>query len=152
GVSIWTNDLRRAHRMAGKIEAGMIWVNSWFLRDLRTPFGGMKDSGIGRVGGMLSFDFFTELSNDCIELYRMIKLTEKMTRVIENYSHILFDAENSKQEVPPLTEGTPNLTVQDAYQIQLTNVQKKVEEGNYITGKKIGLTSLAMQESLGVSE
>lgn len=82
----------------------------------------------------------------------MINLTEKMTRVIENYSHILFDAENSKQEVPPLTEGTPNLTVQDAYQIQLTNVQKKVEEGNYITGKKIGLTSLAMQESLGVSE
>jgi len=67
GVSIWTNDLRRAHRMAGKIEAGMIWVNSWFLRDLRTPFGGMKDSGIGRVGGMHSFDFFTELSNVCIK-------------------------------------------------------------------------------------
>ncbi|GAB7389165.1 aldehyde dehydrogenase [Bacillaceae bacterium] len=67
-ASIWTNDLRRAHRVAGQIEAGIIWVNTWFLRDLRTPFGGMKQSGIGREGGMHSFEFFTELKNICIKL------------------------------------------------------------------------------------
>ncbi|MFC3885134.1 aldehyde dehydrogenase [Bacillus songklensis] len=67
-ASIWTNDLRRAHRVAGQIEAGIIWVNTWFLRDLRTPFGGMKQSGIGREGGMHSFEFYSELSNICIKL------------------------------------------------------------------------------------
>ncbi|WP_110929270.1 aldehyde dehydrogenase [Bacillus massiliglaciei] len=67
-ASIWTNDLRRAHRVAGEIEAGIIWVNSWFLRDLRTPFGGMKQSGIGREGGAHSFEFYSELSNICIKL------------------------------------------------------------------------------------
>jgi aminomuconate-semialdehyde/2-hydroxymuconate-6-semialdehyde dehydrogenase len=67
-ASIWTNDLRRAHRVAGDIEAGIIWVNTWFLRDLRTPFGGMKHSGIGREGGMHSFEFYSELSNVCIKL------------------------------------------------------------------------------------
>lgn len=67
-ASLWTNDLRRAHRVAGQIEAGIIWVNTWFLRDLRTPFGGMKQSGIGREGGMHSFEFFSELTNICIKL------------------------------------------------------------------------------------
>lgn len=67
-ASLWTNDLRRAHRVAGQIEAGIIWVNTWFLRDLRTPFGGMKQSGIGREGGMHSFEFYSELSNICIKL------------------------------------------------------------------------------------
>jgi aminomuconate-semialdehyde/2-hydroxymuconate-6-semialdehyde dehydrogenase len=67
-ASIWTNDLRRAHRVAGQIEAGIVWVNTWFLRDLRTPFGGMKQSGIGREGGMHSFEFYTELTNICIKL------------------------------------------------------------------------------------
>ena len=67
-ASIWTNDLRRAHRVAGQIEAGIVWVNSWFLRDLRTPFGGMKQSGIGREGGMHSFEFYSELTNICIKL------------------------------------------------------------------------------------
>ncbi|MGA8943900.1 MAG: aldehyde dehydrogenase [Thermoactinomyces sp.] len=67
-ATIWTNDLRRAHRVAGQIEAGIIWINTWFLRDLRTPFGGMKQSGIGREGGMHSFEFYTELKNICIKL------------------------------------------------------------------------------------
>jgi aminomuconate-semialdehyde/2-hydroxymuconate-6-semialdehyde dehydrogenase len=67
-ASIWTNDLRRAHRVAAQIEAGIIWVNTWFLRDLRTPFGGMKQSGIGREGGIHSFEFYTELTNVCIKL------------------------------------------------------------------------------------
>jgi aminomuconate-semialdehyde/2-hydroxymuconate-6-semialdehyde dehydrogenase len=67
-ASIWTNDLRRAHRVAGQIEAGTIWVNTWFLRDLRSPFGGMKQSGIGREGGMHSFEFYSELTNICIKL------------------------------------------------------------------------------------
>jgi aminomuconate-semialdehyde/2-hydroxymuconate-6-semialdehyde dehydrogenase len=67
-ATIWTNNLRRAHRVAHQIEAGIIWVNTWFLRDLRTPFGGMKHSGIGRTGGMHSLDFYTELSNITIKL------------------------------------------------------------------------------------
>lgn len=67
-ASIWTNDLRRAHRVAKEVEAGIIWVNTWFLRDLRTPFGGMKQSGIGREGGIHSFEFYSELSNVCIKL------------------------------------------------------------------------------------
>jgi aminomuconate-semialdehyde/2-hydroxymuconate-6-semialdehyde dehydrogenase len=67
-ATVWTNDLRRAHRVAGLIEAGIVWVNTWFLRDLRTPFGGMKQSGIGREGGMHSFEFYSELTNICIKL------------------------------------------------------------------------------------
>ncbi len=67
-ATIWTNNLRRAHRVAGQIEAGIIWVNTWFFRDLRTPFGGMKQSGIGREGGVHSFEFYSELTNVCIKL------------------------------------------------------------------------------------
>ena len=67
-ATIWTNDLRRAHRVAAEIEAGIVWVNTWFLRDLRTPFGGMKQSGIGREGGVHSWEFYTELKNVCIKL------------------------------------------------------------------------------------
>jgi len=67
-AAIWTENTSRAHRVAGKIEAGIIWVNSWFLRDLRTPFGGMKSSGIGREGGVHSLEFYTELKNICVKL------------------------------------------------------------------------------------
>jgi len=66
--AIWTSNLQRAHRVAGAIEAGIVWVNSWFLRDLRTPFGGMKQSGIGREGGVHSLEFYTELKNVCVKL------------------------------------------------------------------------------------
>jgi aminomuconate-semialdehyde/2-hydroxymuconate-6-semialdehyde dehydrogenase len=67
-ASVWTTNLSRAHRVAARIEAGIVWVNSWFLRDLRTPFGGMKQSGIGREGGIHSLEFYTELKNVCIKL------------------------------------------------------------------------------------
>ena len=67
-TTIWTSDLSRAHRVAPKIEVGICWVNSWFLRDLRTPFGGSKQSGIGREGGVHSLEFYTELRNVCIKL------------------------------------------------------------------------------------
>ena len=66
--SIWTKDLSKAHRMAQKMNVGLSWVNSWFLRDLRTPFGGSKQSGIGREGGVHSLEFYTELKNVCIKL------------------------------------------------------------------------------------
>ncbi|MDE3076512.1 MAG: aldehyde dehydrogenase [Chloroflexota bacterium] len=65
---VWSNDLRKAHRVAQSIDAGTIWVNCWFVRDLRVPFGGMKESGIGREGGHWSFDFYTEQKNICIKL------------------------------------------------------------------------------------
>jgi 5-carboxymethyl-2-hydroxymuconic-semialdehyde dehydrogenase len=57
---LWTNDLRRAHRVAGQVESGMTWINSHNVRDLRTPFGGVKNSGLGREGGQHSIDFYTE--------------------------------------------------------------------------------------------
>ena len=66
--AIWTQDVSRAHRVAQKMEVGISWVNSWFLRDLRTPFGGSKQSGIGREGGVHSLEFYTELKNVCIKL------------------------------------------------------------------------------------
>lgn len=67
-ATIWTNDLKRAHRVAHQIEAGVIWINTWFLRDLRTPFGGMKHSGIGREGGAHSVEFYSELTNITVKL------------------------------------------------------------------------------------
>ncbi len=67
-ASIWTNNLTRAHQMAGKIQSGIIWINCWLLRDLRTPFGGMKGSGVGREGGFEALRFFTEPKNVCIKL------------------------------------------------------------------------------------
>lgn len=67
-ATIWTENLTRAHRIAARIEAGIVWVNCWLLRDLRTPFGGMKDSGIGREGGFEALRFFTEEKNICIKI------------------------------------------------------------------------------------
>ena len=67
-ASIWTSDLNTAHRVAAQVEVGITWVNSWFLRDLRTPFGGSKSSGIGREGGVHSLEFYSELRNVCIQL------------------------------------------------------------------------------------
>ncbi len=65
---IWTNDLTRAHRVAARIQSGIVWVNCWMLRDLRTPFGGMKNSGLGREGGLEALRFFTEPKNVCVKL------------------------------------------------------------------------------------
>jgi aminomuconate-semialdehyde/2-hydroxymuconate-6-semialdehyde dehydrogenase len=65
-ASLWTQNLSRAHRMASKIESGIVWVNCWLVRDLRTPFGGMKNSGLGREGGFEALNFFTEEKNVCI--------------------------------------------------------------------------------------
>lgn len=67
-ASVWTTDLSVAHRMGQQLDVGLCWINSWFLRDLRTPFGGAKQSGIGREGGMHSLEFYTELRNVCIKL------------------------------------------------------------------------------------
>jgi aminomuconate-semialdehyde/2-hydroxymuconate-6-semialdehyde dehydrogenase len=66
--AIWTTNLSRAHRMSGRVKAGITWVNCWFLRDLRTPFGGMKMSGIGREGGIHALNFYSEQRNICIKL------------------------------------------------------------------------------------
>lgn len=67
-ATIWTQDISRAHRLAAKVESGIVWVNCWLLRDLRTPFGGMKNSGVGREGGWEALRFFTEARNVCVEL------------------------------------------------------------------------------------
>lgn len=66
--SVWTRDLQRAHRVAAAIDSGTVWINCWLLRDLRVPFGGMKESGIGREGGFESLRFFTEVKNVCVKL------------------------------------------------------------------------------------
>ena len=67
-ASIWTRDLKRAHLVAAAVDSGTIWINTWLLRDLRVPFGGMKESGVGREGGFESLRFFTEAKNVCIKL------------------------------------------------------------------------------------
>jgi aminomuconate-semialdehyde/2-hydroxymuconate-6-semialdehyde dehydrogenase len=67
-ASIWTSNLKRGHRVAEQMNAGITWVNCWFLRDLRTPFGGMGLSGMGREGGVHSLNFYSELNNICIRL------------------------------------------------------------------------------------
>jgi len=66
--AVWTTNLARAHRVARQIDAGIVWVNTWYLRDLRTPFGGVKLSGIGREGGTHSLNFYSEPTNICIKL------------------------------------------------------------------------------------
>lgn len=66
-ATLWSKDIQRVHRMAQQLEVGTLWVNTWMLRDLRTPFGGMKMSGLGREGGMHSLEFFTETTNVCIK-------------------------------------------------------------------------------------
>tara|TARA_R110002073_G_scaffold319700_1_gene494479 strand:- start:10677 stop:12116 length:1440 start_codon:yes stop_codon:yes gene_type:complete len=66
-ATLWTNDLKRTMRITNQLQAGIIWVNTWLLRDLRTPFGGVKDSGVGREGGFEALRFFTEAKNVCIK-------------------------------------------------------------------------------------
>ena len=65
-ATVWTRDTARSYRLGSSINAGVVWINSWFLRDLRTPFGGSKRSGIGREGGVHSLEFYTDLRNVCV--------------------------------------------------------------------------------------
>jgi aminomuconate-semialdehyde/2-hydroxymuconate-6-semialdehyde dehydrogenase len=67
-ASLWTRDLSRAHRVASGLHSGIVWINCWMLRDLRTPFGGVKESGVGREGGVDALRFFTEAKNVCVKL------------------------------------------------------------------------------------
>jgi aminomuconate-semialdehyde/2-hydroxymuconate-6-semialdehyde dehydrogenase len=67
-ATLWTENLKRAHRVAHAVRSGIVWINCWLLRDLRTPFGGMKQSGVGREGGWEAMRFFTEAKNVCVKL------------------------------------------------------------------------------------
>jgi aminomuconate-semialdehyde/2-hydroxymuconate-6-semialdehyde dehydrogenase len=67
-ASVWTTHLTQAHRVAAQLQSGIVWINCWLLRDLRTPFGGMKQSGVGREGGMEALHFFTETKNVCVAM------------------------------------------------------------------------------------
>ena len=67
-ATIWTENLSKAHRVAAQVQSGIVWINCWLLRDLRTPFGGVKSSGVGREGGWEALRFFTEQKNICIKL------------------------------------------------------------------------------------
>jgi aminomuconate-semialdehyde/2-hydroxymuconate-6-semialdehyde dehydrogenase len=66
-ASIWSRDVARCHRVAEQLEVGVVWVNTWLLRDLRTPIGGVKHSGLGREGGLEALRFFTEPKNVCVQ-------------------------------------------------------------------------------------
>ncbi len=66
--TVWTKDLAKANKMAQELKAGIVWINCWLVRDLRTPFGGVKNSGVGREGGYYALQFFTEPTNVCISL------------------------------------------------------------------------------------
>jgi aminomuconate-semialdehyde/2-hydroxymuconate-6-semialdehyde dehydrogenase len=67
-ASLWTSNLARAHRVADQIACGTVWVNCWLLRDLRVPFGGMGQSGLGAEGGEEAMRFFTDIKNVCVKL------------------------------------------------------------------------------------
>ncbi|KAG1256161.1 hypothetical protein G6F65_016450 [Rhizopus arrhizus] len=67
-ATVWTSNVGTAHRLGAALDVGICWINSWFLRDLRTAFGGAKQSGIGREGGVHSLEFYTELRNVCVKL------------------------------------------------------------------------------------
>lgn len=67
-ATIWTRDLTRAHRVAHQLYSGIVWINTWLHRDLRTPFGGMKNPGVGREGSLEALRFFTEAQNVCVKL------------------------------------------------------------------------------------
>jgi len=67
-ATVFTGDLNRAHRVATELHSGVVWINDWLVRDLRTPFGGMKDSGVGREGGFEALHFFSETKNVCVNL------------------------------------------------------------------------------------
>jgi aminomuconate-semialdehyde/2-hydroxymuconate-6-semialdehyde dehydrogenase len=71
-ATIWTENLTRAHRLANALQSGIVWINCWMLRDLRTPFGGMKNSGLGREGGLEALRFFTEPKNVCVKLKKTV--------------------------------------------------------------------------------
>jgi aminomuconate-semialdehyde/2-hydroxymuconate-6-semialdehyde dehydrogenase len=66
-TSVWSRDVHRCHRIAAQLESGLVWVNTWLMRDLRTPMGGMKNSGLGREGGWEAMRFFTEPKNVCVK-------------------------------------------------------------------------------------
>ena len=72
-LGIFTENISRGHRVAANIDAGVVWINTWLLRDLRIPFGGMKNSGLGREGGFKSLQFFTEPKNVCIKIFSLYK-------------------------------------------------------------------------------
>ena len=67
-ASVWTQNVQRAHRVSAQLDTGMVWVNTWLKRDLRVPFGGVKNSGVGREGGRMSLEFYSESQNICIQL------------------------------------------------------------------------------------
>lgn len=67
-ATVWTSNLKKAHRVAQNLQSGIVWINCWMVRDLRTPFGGMKNSGVGREGGFEALKFFTEAKNVCVKL------------------------------------------------------------------------------------
>ena len=67
-ATVWTENLTRAHRFADQLHSGIVWINSWLVRDLRTPFGGVKNSGVGREGGFEALRFFTEPKNVYVQL------------------------------------------------------------------------------------
>ncbi len=67
-ATVWTQNLTRAHTIAQQLESGIVWINCWLVRDLRTPFGGVKSSGVGREGGFEALRFFTEPQNVCIQI------------------------------------------------------------------------------------
>jgi aminomuconate-semialdehyde/2-hydroxymuconate-6-semialdehyde dehydrogenase len=67
-ATVWTQDISRANRVAAALQSGIVWINCWLVRDLRTPFGGVGNSGVGREGGWEALRFFTEAKNVCLEV------------------------------------------------------------------------------------
>ena len=91
---LWTENLSRAHRMAEQIESGIVWINCWLLRDLRTPFGGVKDSGVGREGGFEALRIFHRTSKrvcEVLKLNQSLFTAESLWPLVKNQPNFLLN-------------------------------------------------------------
>ena len=148
-----TRDARRAHRVAGQILVGTLWVNDFFVRDLRAPFGGMKHSGIGREGGQYSLDVFTEMQNICVAVSPVGRTRKaRIVMDVEKAAAMLDRAWQEREPIEPFSEAFGLDDVNVAYRVQQAWIRMMQSRGETIVGRKIGLTSKAMQQQLGVSE
>ncbi len=140
-ASVWTQDLTRAHRLSEALQVGMVWVNTWLHRDLRVPFGGVKESGVGREGGRYSLEFFSEVSNICISL-KSVSSGRYSGSELKNSEPRVVGQKKSK-EGPHVKEGVSGRGSQVADHKSETLGQKQSGEASTLSSS----TSIVTQDA-----